>query len=140
MPTHAHKYGACKMFVLISQMIWTHPKNWGTPFCRFKITNTEGAKIVSGLDHFFSSLTNCIFFIIILIIWFFLQSIMWNRRSRALWGSPSFLVYFQNITHSLQFKTDNLISPNEKLPFFLVVLFIFFALPFKRFWHPQNYT
>ena len=39
-----------KIFVLISQMIWTHPKNWGTPFCGLKITKTEGAKIVSGLE------------------------------------------------------------------------------------------
>ena len=39
-----------KIFVLISQMIWTHPKNGGTPFCGLKITKTEGAKIVSGLE------------------------------------------------------------------------------------------
>ena len=30
-------------------MIWTHPRNLGTPFCGLKITKTEGAKIISGL-------------------------------------------------------------------------------------------
>ena len=31
-------------------MIWTHPKNWRTPFCWLKITKTEGAKIVSEFE------------------------------------------------------------------------------------------
>ena len=44
-------YVSCmKIFVLISLMIWTHPKNWGTPFSALKMTKTEGAKIVSRLE------------------------------------------------------------------------------------------
>ena len=39
-----------KMFVLISQMIWTHPTNWGPHFLGVKLTKTEGDMIVSGLE------------------------------------------------------------------------------------------